>query len=396
MAETAGHAPLSRATGVNLFTLAMILAACSGGGGGSRTTQQQTTTSGQPSASGQSGRQPEANNNQTPPNTSSQQPDPDDDVSPVQPVLPRASLPPVRHDAVFSTPLPALVLAENRDGSSVAIALARITATDANADPLRYSLQGSPSDWLIDPAFGLISYRGTGLNFETAPTVPLTVIVTSLGADGTPTPVRQAVTVTVLDRDDPGTLSGLPAFVDVGDSLTRPVLSDEGGARNLRWGWQVSADAGRSWQAFGGEAASVTLTGVEAGDQVRAVVRYDDDFGTGKLLASSSATVRPQTAEIEVTARYWYPERLPIEVNQPLAVLQALFPDMQSGDQITYQIKAGADGSLFRIGDNAGGHAANTDINGDGLVAVYFKARQPLTAFLITKVCIDDIYHLLP
>ena len=324
MAETAGHAPLSRATGVNLFTLAMILAACSGGGGGSRTTQQQTTTSGQPSASGQSGRQPEANNNQTPPNTSSQQPDPhddgntpdpDDDVSPVQPVLPRASLPPVRHDAVFSTPLPALVLAENRDGSSVAIALARITATDANADPLRYSLQGSPSDWLIDPASGLISYRGTGLNFETAPTVPLTVIVTSLGADGTPTPVRQAVTVTVLDRDDPGTLSGLPAFVDVGDSLTRPVLSDEDGARNLRWGWQVSADAGRSWQAFGGEAASVTLTGVEAGDLVRAVVRYDDDFGTDKLLASSSATVRPQTAEIDVTARYWYPERLPIEVS---------------------------------------------------------------------------------
>ena len=95
-------------------------------------------------------------------------------MSPVQPVLPRAPLPPVRHDAVFSTPLPALVLAENRDGSSVAIALARITATDANADPLRYSLDGSPSDWLIDPASGLISYRGTGLNFETAPTVPLT------------------------------------------------------------------------------------------------------------------------------------------------------------------------------------------------------------------------------
>ena len=398
MAETAGHAPLSRATGLNLFTLAMILAACGGGGGGP-TTMQQTTTSGQPSTTGQSGRQPEANNNQTPPNTSPRRPDPDDDgktpgpdddgntpfpdddVSPVQPVLPRASVPPVRHDAVFSTPLPDLVLAENRDGSSVAIALARITATDANADPLRYSLDGSPSDWLLDPASGLISYRGTGLNFETAPTVPLTVIVSSLGADGTPTPVRQAVTVTVLDRDDPGTLSALPAHVVVGDSLTRPVLSDEDGARNLRWGWQVSEDAGRSWQAFGGDAASVTLTGAEAGDLVRAVVRYDDDFGTGKVLASSAVAVRPPTAQFDVTARYWYPERLPIEASQPLAVLQALFPDMQSGDQITYQIKAGADGGLFRIGDNKGGHAHNTDVNADGLLAVYLKARLPLPDF---------------
>ncbi len=289
------------------------------------------------------------------------------------------SAPPQRHDAVFSRPLPALQLVENQDGSSAAIMLAVISATDDDADTIAYSLSGAPSDWHIDAATGQLSYRGGGLNYETTNKVQLVVIATSDGADGTPTPVQQTITVQVLDRDDAGRLlSALPASVSVGTVLTRPTLVDEDSPRAVKWVWQVSRDDGKTWQDIsGGTGPSFTPTVAQAGYQVRAQVLYDDNFGNGKTLTSDVVAVTPPADSFDVVARYWYPERLPIETDQPVAVVRAVFAALRPSDYITYHIKSGAGDTLFLVGDNSpGGHTQPRDANGDGLVAVYFRADQ--------------------
>ena len=303
--------------------------------------------------------------------------DTEETEQPVDPVV-LISAPPQRHDVVFSRPLPALQLAENQDGSSAAIVLAMISATDDDADSIAYSLSGAHSDWHIDAATGQLSYRGGGLNYETTNKVQLVVIATSDGADGTPTPVQQTITVQVLDQDDAGRLSALPASVSVGTVLTRPKLVDEDSPRAVKWVWQVSRDDGKTWQDIsGGTGPSFTPTVAQAGYQVRAQVLYDDNFGNGKTLTSDGVAVTPPADSFDVVALNWYPERLPIETDQPVAVVRAVFAALQPSDYITYHIKSGAGDTLFLVGDNSpGGHTQPPDANGDGLVAVYFRADQ--------------------
>ena len=78
-----------------------------------------------------------------------------------------------------------------------------VTAMDAEDDPVTYRLaDGSHAGFSIDEMTGAISYEGDGLDYETTPTVDLTVIATSTGANNMATDVSQMVTVMVGDVDD--------------------------------------------------------------------------------------------------------------------------------------------------------------------------------------------------
>ena len=104
-------------------------------------------------------------------------------------------------DAVFHPVPNDLTLTENVDGSSTAVDIGSpVTASDANFDAITYSLKaGAPAGYTIDSATGQLSYEGTGEDYEMHTSRSLTVIATSIGADGTETGVEQMVTITILD-----------------------------------------------------------------------------------------------------------------------------------------------------------------------------------------------------
>lgn len=137
--------------------------------------------------------------------------------------------------------------------------------------------------------------------------------------------------MTILERDDPGHLSAMPDSSVVGAELTRPTLRDEDGVRNARWDWQLSRDNGNSWAQLDGGSASLTLPVAAAGNLVRARVTYDDRHGADKVLTSAAVPVSAVTASFDISATYWYPERLNISPDQPVSVLRAVFANLQPG-----------------------------------------------------------------
>ena len=142
-------------------------------------------------------------------------------------------------DAVFDAVPEDLAIVENADGSTTAVRVGSpVTATDSDGDPVSYSLEAwrprawpsgaeapdVPAGFVIDASSGQISYTGTGLDREAlrdpvsmaVGSVSMSVVASSLGADGTATAVRQTVTVTVTDvgrgrRDGVGRRGGLGA-----------------------------------------------------------------------------------------------------------------------------------------------------------------------------------------
>ncbi len=95
-----------------------------------------------------------------------------------------------------------------------------VTASDANDDAVSYSLKGAPDGFSIDAATGAISYDGDGLDHETTPTVDLTVVATSVGADKTSTDVERMVTVNVSDIQESDAVFDAVGELSIDENMT--------------------------------------------------------------------------------------------------------------------------------------------------------------------------------
>ena len=122
-----------------------------------------------------------------------------------------------RSDAMFGD-VGALMLDENADGSGDgnAIGVGSVTATDAEGDAITYSIAGDSEDWAIG-ADGELSYTGSGIDHETDASVDLTIVATSIGANGEDTAVEQMVTVDIVNLND-----------------NAPAVGEQGGENSLR------------------------------------------------------------------------------------------------------------------------------------------------------------------
>ena len=111
----------------------------------------------------------------------------------------------VEEAPAFGAPSYAFDLAELADGSSIAVALGAVSATDPQGDTVTYSIAAGNDDALfeIDRATGALSYKGTGEDYESGTTsYPLTV----RASDGTNT-TDVAVTIRVTDVPGDGDAS---------------------------------------------------------------------------------------------------------------------------------------------------------------------------------------------
>ena len=167
-----------------------------------------------------------------------------------------------------------------------------ITATDDDNDPLTYALTGTDAGaFSFDTATGQITVKDA-LNYETKHTYSVTVTVSDGKADdNTPdTAVDDtvAVTVSVVNVDEPGTLTLDTQTVQVGTKITGAV-TDPDGITFSRWRWHRSQD-GTSWPAntspdYLKDSAGIiawfsyTPTADDVGYYLRVYVRYTDRQG---------------------------------------------------------------------------------------------------------------------
>ena len=170
--------------------------------------------------------------------------------------------------------------------------VATYTATDAEGDTITWSVTGADAGFFTiaaDPGnanLGVLTFN-TVPDFETQSTYSVTIVATD---DGEPSMFSErAVTVTLENVDEIGTIGTIDGVAQVGMTLTAPVaadITDPDGAVVV---------TGHSWNGAGTTTNAATYA-VVAGDlnnTITVTVTYTDGQGTGKMLptAATSAVV---------------------------------------------------------------------------------------------------------
>ena len=122
-------------------------------------------------------------------------------------------------------------------------------------------------------------------------TYEVTVKVTAGGEE-----TMVAVTVTVTNVEEDGTVTLSPESPVVGSPVTATLTDSDGGITDLTWIWETSSDMA-TWSAAPGTATSEgttsTYTSVDddVDDYLRATASYTDSYGSGNSVTSGSAKV---------------------------------------------------------------------------------------------------------
>ncbi len=173
-----------------------------------------------------------------------------------------------------------------------ATTVATYTATDTEGDTITWSVTGADAGFFTiaaDPGnanLGVLTFN-TVPDFETQSAYSVTIVADD---DGEPSMFSErAVTVTLENVDEIGTIGTIDGVAQVGETLTAPVAADitdpDGGV----------VVTGHSWNGTGTTTNAATYA-VVAGDlnnTITVTVTYTDGQGAGKMLptAATSAVV---------------------------------------------------------------------------------------------------------
>ena len=228
-------------------------------------------------------------------------------------------------------------------------ALASYTGDDPERDTLTWSVSGSDF-WISDR--GQLYFR-TPPSFEDETSYFVTVTATD--DDATPLSGSLAVTVTVTDAEEEGTVTITPPRGWVGTSFTADLTDGDGGITGETWQWERSPNGRSSWADAGETSDSYTVTADDANQYLRATVSYEDRRGSGKT-ASAMLTTPVGDAPPTQNNAPEFTETPPItrSVGQGTsagrsigAPVRATDPD--PGDVLTYSLESGQGANKFDI-----------------------------------------------
>ena len=187
------------------------------------------------------------------------------------------------------------------------------TATDPDSDPVSYTLAGDDAGVLtIASTTGQIQVGdGYTLDYESPADKNRdnTYNIEIVAADGYSGTDKLAVTISVNNVDEPGTLILSTATPSVGTELTAVLSDPDGSVVNEVWRWQRAQDADSpAWvDISGADSDSYTVADVDGGKLLRAMVSYTDGQGAGKSAESAALTVgasnRAPTFPSDTTSR---------------------------------------------------------------------------------------------
>ena len=256
----------------------------------------------------------------------------------------------VSDNAVAANPQPefaenSVTLSVNENATSGTVG--RVRATDPDNNPITYSLGGTDQtdfneDFSLDASNGLITVRSDAtIDHETTPSYSVTITATD-PYGGTDT---VALTITVTNIDEPGTVTLSQPTPVVGEPLTATLDDPDGGVTSATWSWSWSATSTGSFTTITG-ANSPTYTPVQpnVGRYLKATVSYTDSLTSGRSASqtadnATSNNPPPEFAENSVT--------LSVNENTTSGTVGTITATDPDGDAITYSV-GGTDQSAFK------------------------------------------------
>ena len=247
-----------------------------------------------------------------------------------------------------------------------------LSATDEDEnETLTYGLTGTDAaSFDIDTATGQIKTKA-GLDHENKETYSVTVSVSDgrndAGVDEQP-PVADAtiaVTITVTDVDDPGTITLSSQQPSSGVELTATLEDDDGinPDVDVTWVWESSPDQ-NTWTVIdGADTNSYIPQEEDEGNYLRVTATYDDELGSGKTAqAETDSAVLDMPASNELPAfDSGLTTTLTVQENTPAGENIGAPITATDGDDtsLTYSLN-GTDAAEFDIVDTSGQIQTNT------------------------------------
>ena len=245
---------------------------------------------------------------------------------------------------------------------------APVTATDDDEDTLVYRLSyhsSVPAGYVLDfdSSTGQMSLAdNTLLDYETKDSYRVSVSVgDQKDADGNADLESDAfilVTIRVTNVEEPGIVELSSDGPLVGEELTASLTDPDGSVTNLTWQWQAadSAESATWTDIAGATLATFTPAVSDIGKYLRAQASYDDEEGTGKQAAGTSASAVTRTANAPPTFDEGASTTRSLSENSPSgtrvgAVVAATDPD---DDTLTYSLASGTVSGHFSIDPASG------------------------------------------
>ncbi len=180
-----------------------------------------------------------------------------------------------------------------------------IAATDLDGDTLTYALTGEDA-----AAFDIVSSTGQlrtrdNLDYETRSAYTFRVYVLdgkgAGGSDDNSIDDFISVTITVLDRDEDGTITFSETEPRPMTALTAELADPDGEVSDVTWVWERSTE-GTAWAGIpGATSASYTPADGDSGAYLRVVASYTDPNGPSK---SAMASLDSPVASRSLIERY--------------------------------------------------------------------------------------------
>ena len=273
----------------------------------------------------------------------------------------------------FPVPSYAFNLAENADGSSTAVAVGTVAATDPDSgDTVEYSITAgnTGSVFAINSSTGAITYTGSGEDYESFTTPASAFSLTVQASDGTNS-VTITVTIRVTNVNEP---PGVPSLADqsatVGTAFSYQfaAVTDPEGATPTYSAVVVNDDDTTSdlpsWLTF--TASTRTFSCAASGDGACVAGTL-----TIRVTASDEVSPTPATSSATFTLTVSAANSPPafgadsyafdlVEnadgsgVDAAIAVGTVSATDPDTGDTVEYSITAGNTGSVFAIDGSSG------------------------------------------
>ena len=296
---------------------------------------------------------------------------------------PTASSSAANNAPAFPVPSYAFNLVENADGSSTAVAVGTVSATDPDSgDTVSYSITvgNTGSVFAIEGSTGAITYTGSGEDYESFANPAAAFSLTVTASDNASPAATASVIVTIRVtnvNEPPGTpsLTDQTATVGTAFSYQFTAVTDPEGATPTYTAQVRTGGAGTEsdpytygslpgWLTFTAGTRTFSATPAEA--NVGALtIRVTASDGVSPTPATSSATFTLTVSAAPITnnppafAMTSYAFDLAENadgsgVDAAIAVGTVSATDPDTGDTVEYSITAGNTGSVFAIDDSSG------------------------------------------
>ena len=228
-----------------------------------------------------------------------------------------------------------------------------IAEDDDTDDTLTYTLGGTDAGFftIVSDSGQIQTKTGQTYDFETKPTYSVTVTADDSNG-GT---ADKAVTITLTNVEEDGTVTLSPTQPAARSQVTATLTDPDGSISGTSWQWAKSSDGNAPWADVGTNSASYTPPDADVNHYLRAIASYTDGEGGSKTATATTTqkvqtgTNRPPTFDNGSDTTREVAEDAAANAN----VGDAVEASDSDGDDLAYSL-TGQDAGLFTIETGTG------------------------------------------